>query len=350
MGVMDYSLRQRGRASAEFLVDVRMRSNPLEQTADRYAQEHGLRMEQLSAQPDALHASITPLISKSPAFRVLRICRDWTLEQHGSIALQAFEEIRDEVAPQLDAMVQGATQLKIDPELVPPAYWDGYEFHRSEGGWDGHDYMGFVHGELIHRKMVGETYAGLIFQQRMATARLGPVERPEKILEMGCSSGHYTMGLIEAYPDSEIWACDLSRRQLEQLQRVANERGVSLNLFQAAAEQTGLEDDQFDLVTSYAMFHELPTKAAREVLQESLRVLKPGGYTLVGDVKAYHALDKYETWRADYWNQLHGGDPFWREYASNDLAELALEAGFAEAKWFGVEPDKYPFVLLARKA
>jgi ubiquinone/menaquinone biosynthesis C-methylase UbiE len=198
--------------------------------------------------------------------------------------------------------------------------------------------------------MVGETYAGLIFEQRKATAKLAPIARPDKILEMGCSSGHYTMGLIEAYPDSELWACDLSRRQLEQLQRAANERGAALRLFQAAAEHTGLDAEAFDLVTSYAMFHELPSTAALAVLRESLRLLKPGGYTLVGDVKAYHALDNFAVWKADYWNQMHGGDPYWREYASTDLAQLALEAGFAEAKWFGAEPDQYPFVLLARKA
>ncbi|MGI9309828.1 MAG: class I SAM-dependent methyltransferase [Gammaproteobacteria bacterium] len=343
-------MRQRGRASSGFLVDVRIRSNPLEADSDRFAQEHGLHANRLPEEPEQLQDVVTPVMHQSAAFRVLRLCRDWTLEQHGSIALEAFEEIRSEVVPQLDALGEGPTQLTLDPALKPPAYWEGYEFHRSEGGWDGHDYMGFVHGELIHRKMVGEHYAGLIFQQRKSTAKIAPVDKPARILEMGCSSGHYTMGLIEAYPDSEIWACDLSQRQLEQLQRAANERGVALKLFQAAAEQTGLEAQQFDLVTSYAMFHELPSEAARRVLRESLRLLKPGACLLVGDVKAYHAQDNYERWKADYWNQMHGGDPFWREYASADLAQLALDEGFVEASWSGVEPDQYPFVLLARKA
>lgn len=84
-------------------------------------------------------------------------------------------------------------------------------------------------------------------------------------------------------------------------------------------------------------------------LQEYMRVLKPGGYAVVGDVKAYHAYDNYDRWKADYWNQVHGGDPYWREYASTDLAKLALQAGFTEASWQGLGERQYPFVLIARK-
>jgi hypothetical protein len=97
------------------------------------------------------------------------------------------------------------------------------------------------------------------------------------------------------------------------------------------------------------MFHELPISASSANLREYLRVLKPGGYAVIGDVKAYHAYAPYERWKADYWNQVHGGDPFWREYAATNLARLALEAGFAEAEWHGMGERQYPFVLIARK-
>jgi ubiquinone/menaquinone biosynthesis C-methylase UbiE len=97
------------------------------------------------------------------------------------------------------------------------------------------------------------------------------------------------------------------------------------------------------------MFHEIPLSASRANLREYLRVLKPGGYAVVGDVKAYHAFNNYDRWKNDYWNQEHGGDPFWREYANTDLAELALSEGFAEATWKGLGEGQYPFVLIARK-
>ena len=110
-----------------------------------------------------------------------------------------------------------------------------------------------------------------------------------------------------------------------------------------------MDDNEFDLVTSYAMFHEIPLEASLANLKEYLRVLKPGGYAVVGDVKAYRAYNRYDRWKNDYWNQVHGGDPFWREYADTDLAGIALDAGFAEASWEGLGERQYPFVLIARK-
>jgi len=234
--------------------------------------------------------------------------------------------------------------------LAAPDYWDGYEFHKSEGGWDGHDYMGFVHGELIHRRMVNPNFAGLIYATRKSVAEAAPVTHPARILEIGCCSGQYTQGVAEVFPEAEIWACDLSIRQLEQAQRYANEHGLDWHLFQADGEATGQAEDSFDLVTSYAMVHETPLATTTAILAECLRVTRPGGYTVIGDVKAYRAFDRYERWKNDYWNQLHGGDPYWREYATADLAELARNVGFSEARWEGLGPNQYPFVLIARKA
>ena len=346
---MEYTLHQRGRASIEFLADLRNLSDRLEPAADSAAEDAGLDKTALPEAPAALQEVVAPVLENIPGFRLLRLCRDWTLEQHGSLAMEAFEEIRADVSAELDTLQSTPNSVTLADNPPAPDYWDGYEFHKSAGGWEGHDYMGFVHGELIHRKMVNPNFAGLIYATRKSVAEAAPVEAPAKILEIGCCSGQYTQGVAEVFPDSELWACDLSARQLEQAQRYANEHGLDWKLFQAAGEATGMPADEFDLVTSYAVFHELPLAASREVLAECLRVTRPGGYTVIGDVKAYHAYDNYERWKNDYWNQVHGGDPFWREYADTNLAELALQTGFAEATWEGLGPRSYPFVLIARK-
>ena len=346
---MDYTLHQRGRASIDFLADLRIRSDRLETVADDKALAVDLDIAQLPDDPDNLQAEVAPVLEAIPEFRVLKLCRDWTLEQHGSVAMAAFEEIRDAVSPQLDTLQKTPGSITYAADLPAPDYWEGYEFHKSEGGWDGHDYMGFVHGELIHRRMVNPNFYGLIYATRKSVAEAAPVKGPARVLEIGCCSGQYTQGVAEVFPDAELWACDLSARQLEQAQRYANEHALNWRLFQADGAATGQPDDHFDLVTSYAMFHEIPTDAARRVLDECLRVTRPGGYAVIGDVKAYHAFDNYNRWKNDYWNQVHGGDPYWREYAATDLAMLALEAGFAEATWEGLGENRYPFVLIARK-
>ena len=352
---MEFSLHQAGRAEIDFLVDLRLRSNRLESDADAFAASTGALDQELletlsNATLDTIQSHFVPVMQKSRAFRMLRIFRDWTLAQHGHIAMNAFEEIRGELEPSLRQLQHGPTRLHYNPDLPAPAYWDGYEFHRSAGSWDGHDFMGFVHGELIHRKMVGDSIADAILKIRAATARISQLSDPASVLELGCGSAQYTLGLADAYPNAQIWACDLSPRQLEQAQRRANERGLKWHLFVANAEATGLESEQFDLVTAFALFHELPATAAQRVLGEALRLLKPGGSLLIADVKAYHVQDTISRWKADFWNQLHGGDPYWREYATTDFCALATKIGFTDTHWYGVAPGLYPFVLTARKS
>jgi len=346
---MDYTLHQRGRASIDFLTDLRSLSDRLEPRTDQRALESGIDESSLPDRSEDLQKVVAPVLEADPEFRTLRMCRDWTLEQHGNIAMEAFDEIRADIEAGLVALQTGPASLEYAPDLQAPDYWDGHEFHKSAGGWDGHDYMGFVHGELIHRRMVNPNFAGIIYAIRKSVAEAAPVTNPEKILEVGCCSGQYTQGIAEVFPNSEIWACDLSARQLEQAQRYANEHGLGWHLFQAAGEDLGTADEEFDLVTSYAMFHEIPVGVSLANLKEYLRVLKPGGFAVIGDVKAYHAYNNFDRWKNDYWNQMHGGDPFWREYAETDLAGIALEAGFEEATWRGLGERQYPFVMIARK-
>jgi ubiquinone/menaquinone biosynthesis C-methylase UbiE len=135
---------------------------------------------------------------------------------------------------------------------------------------------------------------------------------------------------------------------LEQAQRVANERGLEWRLIQAQAEATGLPDASFDLVASYIVLHEVPAAATRALFAEAFRLLEPGGNVLMSDVRPYRDMNKTEEWRAEYL-AIHGGEPYWREAARLDLAEVARDCGFVEAKSYGLGDMHYPWVTIATK-
>ncbi len=350
---MSYELQQRGRASIDFLVTLQRESSALEEPPSAL----GIAVGDDFVHPepgaqlgfDAMQAHVLEGFQQSQNFRTLRLCREWMLDAHGQIAIDAFEAIRDAVTPTLDASLQGSSSLTCAITPDAPAYWEGYEFHRSTGGWDGHDYMGFVHGELIHTHMVGRSLADVLAAQRLAAAQEAPCENPAKILELGCASGQFTQALAETFPAAHITALDLSVRQLEQTLRRGNTQGYEWQLLQAPAEDSGLDDEQFDLVCSYAVFHELPSDVARLVMREMFRLCKPGAAMLMADIKPFSSLDADAVWNADFWNTVVGGEPFWRECAMTNFVELAESVGFIDIAWRGLGKFEYPYVLTAVK-
>lgn len=337
-------LRQRGRASVDFLAQMGLASAPVRECVSRDMEAKRLSSDTLPDDLDERDAMIESALADSNAYATQRLMGDWHSRAHGKIAIEAFEEIKPDLQPLIDAASHGSASLTLDPDFAPPAYWDGVHFHRTAGGWDGHEYMGYVHGEIIHKKMVARFFPGGIFAQRQAVAEMAPKDSYARILDMGCSSGHFTTALNNVYPGAQITGVDFSARMLEHAHRTANANGWNWDLYQRAAEDTGFDDGSFDLVASYIILHEMPASAIRETFAEAFRVLEPGGDMIMSDVTRYADLDKLSEWKADR-GAKYGGEPHWRESASLDLAALAKELGFVGVSATGI----YPHVLIASK-
>ena len=339
---MDLQLKQRGRATIDFAADLGSAAGMLSATVNRRVSNLPLADDL-----DARVAQVEEALADFPPHWFCSQLGEWASTHHGVITAEAFEEIKSELLPEFERLKNGPTQIEANPNCQVPDYWKGVDFHRTTGGWV-RDHQGFIHGELIHPRYVAKNYPGQIFKQRAEVLQELGDRSYQRILEMGTSSGHYTLQLAAQFPEAELTGVDLGLPMLEQAQRIANERGLKWRLIQAPAEATGLPDESFDLVTSYIILHELPAAANRAVFEEAFRLLEPGGTMLMSDVRPFRDMNKTEEWRA-YYLAIHGGEPYWREAATLDLAALAQEIGFVDARSYGLGERHYPWVTIASK-
>lgn len=95
-------------------------------------------------------------------------------------------------------------------------------------------------------------------------------------LDMGCGTGRQAQALLEAGV-AEVWGLDACPYLLN----VATGAFGDVNFVHALAEDSGLDDGQFDAVACCFLFHELPTDIGDRVLDEVHRVLRPGGRVVI---------------------------------------------------------------------
>jgi len=342
--INDIQLRQRGRASVDFMVHLGKGGAPMRETVNAEIKRAVPDPKALPDDLDERMGFMENVLADSAANSMQGLIGDWHARAHGRIAAEAFEEVLEELEPAMKAAENGPATLERNPDMKMPDYWDGVDFHRTNGGWDRHPHQGMVHGEIIHRRMVDKLFPGGIFATRRKVAEMAPKNHYDTILDMGASSGHFTTGLQLTYPDAQITGVELSAQMLEHAWRTANANGWNWKLYQRAAEDTGFADDSFDLVSSFILLHEIPADTIRAVFAEAFRVCKPGGDIIMSDVTRYADMDKLSAWKADR-GAAFGGEPHWRESAMLDLAEIARDAGFVDVTAEGI----YPHVVQGRK-
>ena len=124
-------------------------------------------------------------------------------------------------------------------------------------------------------------------------AKVAPVHKYGKVLEVGCGTGFFIVNLWQAGLVRQAFATDISPGMVEVCKR--NARNVGLKNLEgraADAEHLPYRKDMFDLIVGHAVLHHLPDVPA--ALAECYRVLKPGGALVIAGepTRVGHAVNK----------------------------------------------------------
>ena len=236
---------------------------------------------------------------------------------------------RGEIEAELDAPSDAPGSLTLDPSLEMPRYYDANEFHLQPGNYHRDTLSGPVY-EVGVATYTMHRYGKAGDEMGRALVGALPKRDYKRILYMGCGPAYKCYPLVDAFPDAEFHACDLSAPMLKFARNRAAEHGKAIHFSQQNAEDMSYPEGHFDLVFCKLLFHEMPTKAVINAVNSAARVLAPGGILANLELPSYESLDPFSAYLMD-WDTLNNGEPFWRAYHEMDLEGAYRDAGL-EAK------------------
>ena len=312
----------------DFLTGFRVWSNgPLGRAAQVRAgeifEEKGLNPEtaSLEAIRDVLEGD--PIVGASMRYWISGQLISWKLLQdefHGNA--EAYLAEMDQAAN------SGPGSLRLDPDLKVPEY-ASHEIHIQPGGYVGDPFAGH-----IYHYGTNHFYMGHNDQDEVHAALAAAVEPPEdgrvlRILDLACGPGQLTVALKERFPDAEVWGLDVSAPMVRYAHMRAADLGKEVHFVQALGEKTGFDDNFFDVVASYIVFHETPADITKQIVREIARITRPGGvfqpFDFPSDEHPPTGYRRFRRWWDHRWNVEVWRNEFAGIHFPTEIARLGFD-------------------------
>lgn len=180
------------------------------------------------------------------------------------------------------------------------------------------------------------------------------IEPPTHILDIGCSIGVSTEFLKSNFKDAHVWGLDLSPYFLAVAAFRTERFNRNINYVHANAEKIPFSDNSMDIVTMNFLLHEVPTEPTINMLNEVMRVLKPGGTLHIVDLeptqlKSTLSASPFRKWAFEV------TEPHIYEYYKNSMTETLISCGFhnivkykndpLNSMWCAIKKDNQEYFL-----
>jgi ubiquinone/menaquinone biosynthesis C-methylase UbiE len=187
-----------------------------------------------------------------------------------------------------------------------------------------------VHTRMADAYRRDEPHYRVENQQKVKANLLRAAERTgtRRMLDIGCGAG-FVIDLMRDTFD-EIHGIDATRAMLDQID---TSKG-NVTVHEGVAEALPFDNETFDLVTAYSVFHHLADH--RPVLAETCRVLRTGGMLYIDlepNRSFWHAIERIEQ---EYEGKLESLD----EFVLREIRAVRHVEDDVEAR-FGIEPEVF---------
>lgn len=268
------------------------------------------------------------IIGNDPTVRTQMRCKTTSQQVMWNNLVDGFYANKDGYLAELEeADAAGPGTLELNPDLELPEYTK-HEIHIQPGGYIGDPLGGYVYHYGVNVFTL-DLHSEDVFHRDLASIVPVPEDgKADRILDIGTGVAQLPMALKERFPDSEIWGIDVGAPMLRYGHMRAVEQGLDINLAQRLAEDTKFEDNSFDVVTGYILFHEVPTENTRQILAEVNRILRPGGVFLPVDFKTFdQRMPSANSRLNQWWDHVYNNEVWTEEYRTANFSELMREAG-----------------------
>lgn len=134
------------------------------------------------------------------------------------------------------------------------------------------------------------------------------IDRDNILLDVGCATGRVTFELSEHV--KKAVGTDFSQKMIERAKREYKKDNLAFEV--CPAHELPFPDNSFDRLLCYSVFLYFPDlDYTKEVLNEFIRVTKPNGIILVGDItdvdkkeQFYSSMGRYKPRRIRYRNKI----------------------------------------------
>lgn len=158
----------------------------------------------------------------------------------------------------------------------------------------------------------------------------------EKILDLGCGTGAFSIYLKQNFKNINLTAVDGSDLMVKILNKKITKNKLSINTLKGFAENLPYEDNTFDVIYAIFLFSYIPPTIKPSALKEINRVLKSNGKLVIIDIEEQYGLKKG-------WNLLkYISNPFFIEEGLNGEYLKLLDN--AEFKNIIYHPGKHQWI------